>query len=170
MTEISCDICMDLAPLVRDGLASEDSRAAVLAHAAHCDACRALLGDAVPASGTQPPSARLRRRLQGAVLALLVCGILAGLSLTGGEHLFYNTLLMPLLGALGYVLLRGRAYPVIPAALFILHLGANGVLLICGLERLDLPTLLIWTAVYALFAAVGTLIAQLLHFAFRKER
>ena len=32
MNEISCDVCMDLIPLVQDGIASEDSREAVEQH------------------------------------------------------------------------------------------------------------------------------------------
>ena len=47
-SEISCDICRDLLPLVQDGVASEDSRAAVEAHLRSCPACRALAGDAAP--------------------------------------------------------------------------------------------------------------------------
>ena len=37
-------------------------------------------------------------------------------------------------------------------------------------ERLDGYSLLMWTAIYSVFALTGVLIAGLLHFAFRKER
>lgn len=171
MTEISCDICMDLVPLVRDGLASEDSRNAVLAHTAHCDACRALLGEDIPAPDRQNDSAaRIRRRLRGLELILLVCGILFGLSLTAGSNLFYNALLMPVIGGLGYVIFRGYAALILPGMLFILHLAGNFAAYLRGVEYLDLWSLVLWTALYALFAAVGVFIACLLHFAFRKER
>ena len=42
MNEISCDVCMDLVPLVRDGIASEGSRQAVKCHLEGCDRCLAL--------------------------------------------------------------------------------------------------------------------------------
>ena len=46
---ISCDICMDLIPLVRDGIASEDSRAAVEEHIKDCAVCRAAFEEGSPA-------------------------------------------------------------------------------------------------------------------------
>ena len=39
MKEITCDICMDLMPLVQDGIASEDSRNAVEEHVKRCEQC-----------------------------------------------------------------------------------------------------------------------------------
>ena len=38
---ISCEVCRDLAPLVADGVASEQSAALVRAHLAACPACAA---------------------------------------------------------------------------------------------------------------------------------
>ena len=37
-----------------------------------------------------------------------------------------------------------------------------------GTEHLDLASLLLWSALYAVFAAIGTVIAGLLHIVFRK--
>ncbi|EJX02388.1 hypothetical protein EVA_09508, partial [gut metagenome] len=48
MNEISCDICIDLIPLVEDGVASEDSRKAVEAHVANCESCREKYSGTVP--------------------------------------------------------------------------------------------------------------------------
>ena len=39
MNKISCDMCMDLMPLVQDGVASADSIAAVKQHIENCPAC-----------------------------------------------------------------------------------------------------------------------------------
>ena len=49
MNTISCDICMDLIPLVRDGVASADSAAAVEEHLKTCPACRKAFGKGIPA-------------------------------------------------------------------------------------------------------------------------
>ena len=38
-----------------------------------------------------------------------------------------------------------------------------------GTEHLDLASLLLWSALYAVFVAIGTVIAGLLHIVFRKE-
>ena len=40
MNKISCDICLDLIPLVEDDIASEDSRIAVIEHIKECESCR----------------------------------------------------------------------------------------------------------------------------------
>lgn len=45
MTKIPCDIIRDLMPLVLDGVASEDSRAAVQQHIAECSPCAAAFAD-----------------------------------------------------------------------------------------------------------------------------
>ena len=48
MNKISCDMCIDLMPLVQDGVASEDSRNAVLQHLQECPDCRALYEGEIP--------------------------------------------------------------------------------------------------------------------------
>ena len=42
MNEITCGLCMDLIPLVQDGIASGESRDAVERHVQSCAACRKL--------------------------------------------------------------------------------------------------------------------------------
>lgn len=63
--EITCGVCMDLMPLVRDGLASDDSREAVERHVRSCAACRALYSaGAPPAADIGSSFAKLKRRLR----------------------------------------------------------------------------------------------------------
>ena len=40
MNKIDCEICMDLIPLVKDGIASEESYKAVEEHVKECETCR----------------------------------------------------------------------------------------------------------------------------------
>lgn len=169
-SEISCDICRDLLPLVQDGVASEDSRAAVEAHLRSCPACRALAGDAAP----PPPDGqellrRIRRQLRGALIIVLLAGILFGLELTEGVDMFYNSLLMPALGAVGYLVYRWKALWRIPLLLLVLCGVVALLKLLRGLAVIDAASLLIWTGIYCLFALIGVLIAGLLHFALKKE-
>ena len=42
MIKITCDMCMDLMPLVQDGVASEDSIAAVEQHIKTCSECKSV--------------------------------------------------------------------------------------------------------------------------------
>lgn len=169
MHEISCEICMDLMPLVADGVASPDSRRAVEAHMAHCETCRRMYAhEAPPAVDTERIFEKIRRKLNVFWGMLLMFGIIVGLSLTGGNDLFYNILLMPAIGALGYCLFRWKALCWIPALLFGMHVITN--YLGFAREYLELPALVLWTSLYCLFAGIGFLIAWLIHFALRKER
>lgn len=45
MNKINCEICMDLIPLVKDGIASEESYKAVEEHVKECETCRQLYGE-----------------------------------------------------------------------------------------------------------------------------
>lgn len=169
MNEISCQICMDLMPLVADGVASEDSRRAVESHIQGCESCRRFFEE-----GTPPPVdsgkafAQFRKKVNVLWGMVLMFGIVYGLSLTAGSGLFYNTLLMPAIGALGYGLFRWRSLYAIPLLLYATHFVTN--LLGVGNEVLELPALTLWTGIYCLFALLGIVIAWLLHFAFGKER
>ena len=46
MNGIPCDVCLDLMPLVQDGVASAASEALVKQHLEHCPRCRAIFGGA----------------------------------------------------------------------------------------------------------------------------
>ena len=170
--DIGCEICKDLLPLVEDGVASEASRAAVAAHLERCPDCRALAVGAVP-----PPPApdgdallwRVRRTLRGFALVVLLAGALFGMGLSGSMNMFYNSLLMPAMGAAAYYVWRWKAAAVLPPLL-------AGMSLVCwalcwgwGVEAAPLPGYLIWAAIYCVLALVGVAIAGLFHFALKKE-
>ncbi len=168
MNEISCGLCMDLMPLVADGVAGEDSVKAVKQHMESCEACRAAFHDAAPPKA-DPDAAftKVKKKMQLFWTMLLMFGVLYGLSLTSGDKLFYNIILMPMIGALGYGLLRKKAFWEIPVLLYITHIITNFLGL--GGEVLDFWTLIWWTFYYCLFALLGIVIAWLVHFALRKE-
>jgi len=170
MSEISCEICMDLMPLVRDGLASEDSRNAVLSHVGHCESCRSLFEE-LPIQPSVPNKAidRIGNKIRFYLLVLLMFGIFFGLSLTGGSDLFYNSLVMPIIGVLGYYIFRWKAAAIVPVLLFGTHVTANFLHIFRDTEYMDISALILLTALYSFFALLGVLIAGLIHFAFRKE-
>lgn len=170
MNEITCGLCMDLIPLVKDGVASEDSRRAVERHIASCETCSALYkGETPPAVDGAKTFEKLHRRLQLSSAMLMMFGIFFGLSLTAGSGLFYNTLIMPVIGALGYYIFRGKALYIVPLLMLVTHCATNLFGLLQGVEHLDLRSMLLWTFLCSVFAALGTVAAWLLHFAFRKE-
>ena len=170
MTQLSCDICMDLIPLVKDGVASEDSRSAVLRHIESCPSCAALYGGE---AGPEPDRERLWKKLSVSLHRFLglvmVFGIFFGLSLTAGSDMFYNSILMPIIGALGYVIFRWRAVYWVPVLMAATNAVGCVIELARGTESVEIISVFWWTAIYCLFVWVGILIAWLLHFALRKE-
>ena len=168
MNQISCEICMDLIPLVRDGIASPDSTEAVRAHLRTCPACRALY-DGEPIPDPKPGLRKLRKQLRLLAAMVIMFGMFLGLSLSGDGDLFYNVLLMPAIGAVGYWLFRWKAVWQLPVLLFVTHLILNSLGLVWQNEHLDWISLLMWSAIFSGFSALGTVIAGLLHFALRKE-
>lgn len=168
MNRISCDMCIDLMPLVQDGVASEDSRNAVLQHLQECPDCRALYEGEVPApSNTRELLVKVKRRAQIFSAMVMMFGIFYGLMLTSGNGIFMNVVIMPIIGAIGYYLFRWRGLYIVPGLLLVTHFITNALGL--GGEYLDPFGLLTWTAIYCAMAFVGFTIAALLHFALRKD-
>ena len=165
MTEISCDMCMDLMPLVHDGVASADSVAAVEQHIRKCEECRSLYEGHPP----EPKADEIQKKVRFFLTMVLAFGVLYGVSLTAGDGLFLNAVVMPVIGAVGYYLLGGKAFYGVPLIIFVTHFVTNTFGLLRGVEHLDFLTLLMWCGLYALFSVAGTTAAALLHFALRKE-
>lgn len=164
-------MCMDLIPLVKDGVASEDSKMAVEEHVKTCESCRAFYNieeTPVPADKEQI-AMKMKRKIQFFFTVLMMFGIFFGLSLTAGADMFYNSLIMPVIGALGYVIFRKKVFYNVPLLLLITHLVTNGLAAIRGTEHMDVYSVLMWTVIYSILAVTGALIAWLLHFAFRRE-
>ncbi len=171
--KISCDVCRDLLPLVKDGVASADSEAAVKEHISGCNECEMLFdGKFVPAvelSETPKPLLRIKRWLSIIYAVLLMLGLYFGLSLTAGDTMFYNCLIMPIAGVLGYLIFKWRAFLVVPVIMFVTFILTNTLGIFDGAERLEFLSLISFTFIYSLFTWAGTLVAMLLRFAFGKN-
>lgn len=168
---ITCELCRDLIPLVKDGVASADSEAAVRSHIAGCPGCARLFGgtpaeDETPAKPPREPRGikRAKRYLTAVYAVVMLLGLYVGLSLTDSADMFFNTLIMPIAGVLGYLAFRLRSLYIVPVLLLIINVIANGLGLFA--ERLDALSVINWTFIYSLFALAGIVISMLLHFAF----
>lgn len=172
--KISCEVCRDLLPLVKDNVASSESVEAVNRHISNCPDCKQLCeNDVFPElkiSGAQSAFKRVKHRLMTFYTVLMFFAIYFGLSLTAGQELFFNCLIMPVVGVLGYVIFRRKSIIIIPPLLLVIHIAINYLGLLKTAEQLDMPSLVMWTVIYSLFALAGIIIAWLLHFAFGKER
>lgn len=164
--DITCQICLDLIPLVRDGVASDDSCEAVRAHIAVCPECAAAYEEPMSPPTDQALLNRLIRKTQIFCAMLMAFGMFFGLTLTAGNGVFYNVLIMPLVGALGYMIFRRKACWLVPLLLTLTHFVTN---LLPGKEYLEPLHLLLWSVIYSVAALIGTIIAWLFHFALRKE-
>ena len=173
MNKITCDICMDLMPLVKDGIASEDSRLAVEEHIQACETCKKrydgeLAGQPSVNVDLELELGKLRRKLQIFSAILMMFGVFFGLSLTASQEMFYNSLIMPVIGALGYVIFRWRAVYQVPLLLLVMQLLINFFGLARGMETMAVMEVVLWVGIYTIFVEAGVLVAGLLHFAFKK--
>ncbi len=179
--DLPCDICRDLLPLVRDGVASEASRRAVEEHVAQCEACRDLWGEEAP-----PPSlhrdrvlGRIRRRLYAWQGAMTAAGLILGMALANTGQAGYNILLLPVVGA-GVQWLSPRRARWLPLLVWVLTtavmLWPSGQYLAGRLAQGDwynffdgLSLGILCGFLYAVLCALGALAAALFRYALRKE-
>ena len=173
MNKITCDICMDLIPLVRDGIASEDSKQAVKDHINNCEYCKKRYEGEITEFSVnvdlERELAKLKRRLQIFSAMLLMFGVFFGLSLTASEEMFYNSLIMPVIGTLGYVIFRWKSVYQVPLLLLMIQFLISFLGMVRGLEYMPVAEIVMWVGIYSIFVELGVLVAGLLHFAFRKE-
>lgn len=179
--DLPCDICRDLLPLVRDGVASEASRRAVEEHVAHCEACRELWGEEAP----PPPLhrervlGRIRRRLYAWQGAMTAAGLILGMVLANTGQAGYNILLLPVLGAVAQWLSprRARWLPLLVWGLIAaVTLWSNAGYLLGRLAEWDwynffaiLGLSILYGLLLGALCALGTLAAALFRYALRKE-
>lgn len=170
MIDITCEICMDLMPLVEDGVASNDSVIAVKNHIENCPQCREIFNGEIPkSSNSHEIVSKLQKKIQLSSVMVLMFGVFWGLSLTASNGMFYNILIMPIIGGIGYYIFHWKSLYNIPLLLLITHIIINLFDMIKGAEYLHLFDLITWCLTYCVFAIIGILIAGLLHYAFRKE-
>lgn len=174
-----CAIVKDLLPLYIEDMVSEETESFINEHLNECETCcnelEALKNDeAIITTEVNPENEikpfrkavkKLNRQLYGFSYVLIILFILLGFSYTAEEKMMYNSLIMPLVGVFGYATFRWRVIYKLP----VLLVGVNIFALIFGILNVDQTSAIIWTLIYMLFAFVGSLIAYLLHFAFRKE-
>jgi hypothetical protein len=177
MNQISCDVCLDLMPLVKDGIASEESCSLVLSHIEGCEHCAKAYGRTKATNAGMDDAVvltKLKKQITFILLSVIFAGTLIGMALSDGMGMFYNAIIMPVIGGFGYMLLRKKAY-LVPLGLFLFSFIwvsireiAKGFLTYSPTSNLLLMSAW-WSAFFAVFTAIGALIGYLLHYAFKKE-
>lgn len=171
--KLDCCVVRDLLPLYVENMVSDQTAELIKQHLMDCPDCQKEYesfkdGGRLDALDTPLNSApaeekpfkklmqKLNRQMHGLAYGLIIFFILWGFSLTGGQDLMYNSVIMPIVGLFGYYVFRWKALYKMPLLLLVLNL-------------LFYSSVFPWTAIYSIFVVVGVLIAFLLHFAFRKE-
>ena len=178
-----CSLVKDLLPLYVENMVSTETEQYIKEHLKDCPECQSELNNlkegaslgaiesqsAFKSDGAKPFKKimkRMNRQFYMLSYSLIIFFIFLGFSLTGGENLMYNSLIMPIVGVFGYYVFRWKAVYKMPILLLIIDI------LVClfGLLELDLYSAFMWTMIYSIFVLVGVAIAFLMHFALRKEK
>lgn len=179
---VTCDIVRDLMPLTADGVASEDSEAAVRRHIAHCEECRALFEtlaapkaeQSMPAPNDQKIMAYIRRQMLFLMGLAAMLGAAVGIMMLDTSLTFQNLLIMPIVGALSYCCFKKKGF-FVSIAVFLLTVvrGLVETYTLSGNAResdvFELPSAVIFGVILGVLTLVGAVIAALLDFTFRKE-
>lgn len=172
---ISCDIILDLIPLVKDGVASEDSKALVLDHIKNCNNCREEF-NSFETVNYETDSVKdkkiilaIKKSLFISKLTLIIFGAILGISLSNSMGVFYNFLIMPIIGILGLFTFKDKWY-IVPPCVFFLSCFWQGIqgFMQHSFELGYFFGQLYITTIYTFLVLLGVIIAKLLKFALEK--
>lgn len=175
--KLLCDVILDLMPIVKDRVASEESCRIVNEHIEQCENCKTIF-ESMSTDVAQISDIRdkkiisaIKRSIFTTQLVLIISGSILGILLTHSRGMLYNFLLMPLLGVLGYCVFKFKWY-IVPVGVFALSYLWQIVLAVYDgyFEGLLLFGNLYLSFIYSLLVLLGTAIAFLLKYAFGKER
>ncbi len=173
MNKISCDICLDLMPLVKDEVASEDSKTAVLEHLKTCKSCSEIYGKEVAfVSSNNVIVAKIKKNITLISLAIITLGVLFGISLSISQFMFYNVLIMPAIGAMAFFTLKYKSAYVLLAVFVLSYIkGLYNTFghIVDGNYMSMLVGPLWWAVIYVSLAGLGVVIAMLINYALKKE-
>jgi hypothetical protein len=174
---ISCNVILDLIPLVKDGVASYDSTIIVNEHIKSCANCQAEFA-AFESINMEQPSIKdkniifaIKRSIFLTQLIILIVGAIIGIALSNSMDMFYNLLIMPIIGGISLIVLRRKWY-LTPVSIFVLTYLWQTILGIVsgGFNWMALSSGLYYSIIYTILVGLGIIIAMLLKFTFKKER
>ncbi len=173
MSKISCEVCCDLMPLVKDEVASNDSIKLVNEHIKSCKSCKELYGSEMKFDDSDEKTIlKVKKYITHICILLITFGILFGISLSANQFMFYNILIMPLIGAVSFFTLKKKSIYVCIGVFISVYLrwfyDSFGYALDGEITH-ALVAPLWWSVIHLGLTAFGVLIGMLLHFGFKKE-
>lgn len=174
-----CDIVRDLLPLYSENMASENSVKFIDEHLERCEDCRAELEKLeknLPEqhsendfSALKKALKKLRGRFEILMVVITVFTVFIGVNFTVHDSmLFYNIIIMPIIGIFGYVIMRWRALYNIPLILILATLVQIFVFYLSN-QNYYYSAIFSFLIFYIPLSIIGVIIAGLYAFAFRKE-
>ena len=172
----NCNIIKDLLPLYAEGMVCSDSKELIEEHLANCEECRAELESLKTDIKPEEPAGedkaikstlkKIKSRMEITAAMVIIFGSFLGVGLMNhSSSIFYNIVIMPIVGALGYVIMKWRALYNIPIIL-ILSTVMETILRSESIFSVKYFGMLCY---YIPAAFVGIIIAALYAFAFKKE-
>ena len=174
---ISCNLISDLIPLVKDGVASEDSTIIVNEHIKSCERCKAEF-ETFEAIKIEQVSIKdekiifaIKRSIFITQLIILMAGAIVGVALSNSMGMFYNFIIMPIIGGVSLIAFSRKWYlaPIVIFALTYLWQTIMGIAS-DGFAWIALYSGLYFSVIYTVLVVLGVIIAMLLKFTFKKER
>jgi len=172
---ISCDVILDLIPLVKDGVASNDSIILVIEHINSCENCKAefeifdnIKIDQQPIKDEKIIFA-IKRSIFMTQIIILIAGAIVGVAISNSMGMFYNFIIMPIIGGVSLIVFKRKWY-MAPLAIFILAYSWQTIMGIAvdGFSWVGLSVGLYYSITYTVLVILGVVIAILLKFAFKK--
>jgi large-conductance mechanosensitive channel len=176
LKNISCNIILDLIPLVKDGVASEDSQKIVNDHIKNCSNCKAEF-EAFEDVYLEQKSINdkkiiynIKKNVFITQIFILAIGTVAGIALTNSMAMFYNFIIMPIIGGISFIVLKRRWY-IAAISVFILSYLWQIIAWITesGFDWMMLYGSLFYSIIYTSLIALGVIITMLLKFAFGRD-
>ncbi len=176
-----CFVVRDLLPLYAEKMLSCETSEFVEEHISCCADCAAEFekleadvpqplpaGEEMDKMAVKSALKKIRGRMQILTAMIIIFGAVLGVGLTNHGSIFYNIVIMPIIGVLGYAIMRWRALYNIPIILFLSSMLEMFFGLLNGesVYPVDYFGMLIY---YIPCAFLGIIIAALYAFAFRKE-
>ncbi len=178
-----CKIVSDLLSLYSENLVCEETENFIKNHLSECEECKKdfelLKADTEINEAFQKVTEnqtenikplkkimkKMNMQLHSISYLLIVFFIFFGFLSIDSSDVFYNSLIMPIVGVFGYIIFKFRAFYKLPILLLIINISAG----FFKVSDIQLADIFFWTAIFTLFVFIGILIAFLLHFAFRKD-
>lgn len=173
---MNCNVILDLIPLVKDGVASVDSASLVHQHIKICPSCMAEY-EGVEITRLEQAAIKdekiiyaIKQRIFITQLIILTVGAMIGVALSNSMAMFYNLIIMPVIGGIALLMFKKKWYI---ALLFIFTLTylwqTISVIVVDGFTWYALYPGLFYSTIYTFLVGLGMIISILLSFTFSKE-